>query len=153
MKLTPNRSKYVILLLASGAFVAMGAFLVLQGQPLIGWLNIVFFGLGVVVAIVSLLPGSNQLLLTEEGIEVRSLYRRWSVRWRDVQAFFPAFISRREMVCWNYAADYTDQRTGRVIANNLAGVEAALPDTYGLPAAVLADLLNQWRERHTRSRP
>lgn len=153
MKLTPRPSRFVILLLISGAFVAMGVFLLAQGKPLLGWLNIVFFGLGVVVAIVSLLPGSNHLLLTDEGFEVCSLYRRWSVRWRDVQAFFPAFVSRREMVCWNYAADYTGQRTGRALSTNLAGVEAALPDTYGLSAAALADLLNQWRERHTDQEP
>lgn len=149
MTLTPNRSKFVILLLVSAAFVAVGMFLVAQGKPLIGWLNICFFGPGAAVAIVSLLPGSHHLRLTDEGFEVCSLYRRWSVRWGDVQAFSPALVSRREMVCWNYAADYTGQRLGRVVANNLTGVEAGLPDTYGMTAADLAALLNQWRERHT----
>lgn len=148
MKLTPRPSKFVILLLASAAFVAMGIFLVAQGKPLIGWLNIVFFGLGVAVAIISLLPGSNHLQLGDEGLEVCSLYRRWSVRWGDVQEFFPAVVSRREMVCWNYAPGYSGQRAGRVVASQLTGVEAALPDTYGMTAAGLADLLNEWRTRH-----
>jgi hypothetical protein len=149
MKLTPRPSKFLILLLASAAFVAMGVFLVAQGKPLIGWLNIVFFGLGVAVAIVSLLPGSNHLQLDDEGLEVCSLYRRWSVRWGDVQEFFPAFISRRELVCWNYVPGYSGQRAGRVVASHLTGVEAALPDTYGMTPAALADLLNEWRIRHT----
>ena len=149
MRLTPLPSKFVILLLASAAFVAMGLFLVAQGKPLIGWLNIVFFGLGVAVAIVTLLPGSNHLQLGDEGFEVCSLYRRWSVRWADVDSFFPAFISRREMVCWNYVSGYSGQRTGRGVASQLTGVEAALPDTYGMTPAALADLLNQWRMRNT----
>lgn len=145
MTLKPRLSRFVLLLIVCAAFVAMGAFLVARGQTMLGWLNIGFFGLGVAVAIVSLLPGSNYLQLTREGMHVVSLYRRWSVRWNDVQEFFPALVARREMVCWNHAAGYDRQRTGRLLATGLAGVEAALPDTYGLSAEALAQLLNRWR--------
>ncbi|MFY2765148.1 STM3941 family protein [Arenimonas sp. MALMAid1274] len=147
MTLKPRLSRFVLLLLVCAAFVALGIFLVLRGQMLLGWLNVGFFGLGVAVAAISLLPGSNYLRLSRDGFEVCSLYRRGTVRWRDVQAFFPAEIARRPLVCWNYADDYDRQRAGRLLATELAGVEAALPDTYGLSADALAQLLNQWRAR------
>ena len=119
-----------------------------RGELVVGWLSAGFFGLGIPLALISLLPGSSYLQLTPNGIEVSSLYRKWFVKWTDVQEFAPIRIATREMVGWNYSPSYTGQRLGRMAARGIAGIEAALPDTYGQSADALATLLNQWRTRY-----
>ena len=148
MRLKPSPWSLLLLLAISSGFVALGAFLIGQGELIGGWLCVCFFGLGILVALVSLLPGSNYLELTPSGIEVRTLFRKWFVRWTDVQEFFPVVVSTRRMVGWDYSPSYTAQLLGRSISRGLTGIEAALPDTYGLSAEALATLLNEWRARH-----
>ena len=148
MRLKPSPWSLLLLLAISSGFVASGAFLIGQGEFLGGWLCVGFFGLGVLVALVSLLPGSNYLELTTSGLEVSSLYRKWFVRWTDVQEFFPVVVSTKRLVGWDYSPTYTAQSLGRNISRGLAGIEAALPDTYGLSAEALATLLNEWRTEH-----
>ena len=152
MRLKPSILRHVILLLTSAGLVAMGAFLVTRGQPF-GWVCIAFFGMGVLVILLTLLPGSSYLELRPGGIELSSLYRKWFVRWSDVQEFFPTRVATKQMVCWNYTPGYAAQARGRRLSMGLAGVEAGLPDTYGLSAQELSALLNEWRAKHTGERP
>lgn len=138
-----------MLVAISACFVAMGACLVVKGELLAGWLCIIFFGLGVAIGCVSLLPGCNYLDLKPEGMEFRSLYRTWFVRWDDVHEFIPISVSRRSMVGWNPVSHDREQRHWRRLSAGLSGVESALPDTYGMSAEKLAALLNDWRRRHS----
>ena len=149
MRLKPSPWRLLLLLAISAGFVALGVFLISSGERLGGWLCAGFFGLGVLVAIVSLLPGSSYLDLSSNGIEIRALYRKWFVRWTDVQEFYPVVISNRRMVGWDYSASYTAHSLGRKVSRGMSGIEAALPDTYGMSAESLATLLNEWRIRHT----
>jgi hypothetical protein len=41
---------------------------------------------------------------------------------------------------------------GSRLASRLTGVQGALPNTYGLKAEELADLMNRWREEHASGR-
>ena len=152
MRLKPSPWRHLMLLALSGIFVVLGLF-VLQDHSILGWLMVAFFGLGVLVAIVTLVPGSSYLELSPSGIAVRTLYRTWHVSWSDVSDFFVSRVGGRAMVCWNYSSSYSASRRGRKISRSIAGVEAGLPDTYGLSAAELADLLNQWRAEHTGCAP
>ena len=148
MRLKPSPWRLLLLLAISAGFVGLGAFLISSGEPLVGWLCGGFFGFGVLVAIVSLLPGSSYLDLSSTGFETRALYRKWFVRWTDVQEFYPVVIANRKMVGWDYSASYTAHSLGRKISTGVSGVEAALPDTYGMSAETLATVLNEWRIRH-----
>ena len=136
------------MLVISSSFVVLGVLLTDKDELLIGWLCAVFFGLGVLMALISLLPGSSYLDLTPDGMEIRSLYRKWFVRWSDVQEFFPTFVQHRPMTSWNYTKSFAGQRFGRKIASGLIGAEAILPDTYGMSAKDLSNLLNNWRTKH-----
>lgn len=154
LRLTPNPWKHVALVLLSGGFVVMGAFLVARGHAF-GWLSVGLFGLGVVVGLATLVPGASYLELRQDGFEFSSLFRKWFQRWSDVDEFFPRRIATNVMVCWNFAPGYGGQPRGRKLSAGLTGVEAALPDTYGMPAAELAALMNRWRvdARGARSAP
>jgi len=49
------------------------------------------------------------------------------------------------MVVFNYSDHYDRVKMMRGFARKIAGYEGALPDTYGMSADQLADLLNNWK--------
>jgi len=139
------------LLVGCAAFVAAGVF-VLPKSPAAAWGAIVFFGLGIPIALVNLLPGSSYLELDAGGFTICSLFRKWHHRWEDVAEFFPLPMGRaKPMVAIRYAPSYQGQAAVRRFATALAGAEGALADTYGMSAADLAALLNKVRAEHTRA--
>jgi hypothetical protein len=142
----------VLLALGSGLFVALGVWL-LRREPAIALSCIVFFGLCAAVALVSLLPNSSYLTLTEQGFLFCSLFRKHFVAWPSVQSFLAVKIRSNNMVGWVYAPEFREATRLRRVNTVIAGVEAALPDTYGMPAQQLADLMNQTREVHTKPAP
>jgi hypothetical protein len=141
--------KMLFLVLGSGAFVSIGLWL-LQREPFIALVCIIFFGLCGSIGLVGLLPNSSYLTLTEEGFLFSSLFRKRFVAWSSVQSFVPLKIYSNSMVGWSYSSEFRDSRRFRRVNTAIAGVEAALPDTYGMPAKQLADLMNQLRDIYTK---
>lgn len=143
--LRPSRWKTVLLLLISLTFVAIAVWMFLLGESrAIAIFTGLFFGLGVIVFVVQLLPNSSWLRLDRDGFTIRSLYRDSRSSWNDMLHFHPIRIRRNSMVGWKYAEEYEQSQTGRIVANTLTGVEGALPDTYGMKPAELADLMNSY---------
>jgi hypothetical protein len=140
-------AKMAFLVLGSLVFVSLGLWL-LPREPNIARACIIFFGLCALVGLVNLLPNSSYLTLTEKGFLLVSLFRKHFVEWSNVQSFVPVRIQRRSMVGWNYSSEYRGSKRLRSVNSALAGVEAALPDTYGMPAEQLADLMNQLRDTY-----
>ena len=144
--LAASRRKWVLMLIGCGAFTAGGIWMVLSSASR-GWLVVIFFGVCAIVSAVMLLPGAGMLRLDRDGFEATSVFRRHRSRWRDATDFESARIppSMIALVVYNDA-----NLSGKSIAklNTLiAGRNAGLPDTYGLSAADLADLMTEWRER------
>jgi hypothetical protein len=139
--------KMVLLLVGSGIFVGSGFWLLPQ-EPFVAYGRIIFFGLGVLVGLVGLLPNSSYLTLTDRGFEFASLYRKHFVLWSDVESFLPVKIQSKGMVGWNYSPGFSRARRFRSFNRTIAGAEAALPDTYGMSVKELTDLMNQLRDIH-----
>jgi hypothetical protein len=134
----------------SVAFVAGGVVMIRSGEKA-GWFVAGFFGLGGIVALVQFLPNASYLLLTSGGFLVCSAFRKSMYGWGDVARFRAIAVYRNQMVGFDFAPGYTGQRAARWVAGAMAGAEAALPDTYGMSPQALADLMNDWRERHAGS--
>lgn len=149
IELWPSPRKAVSLLAGCGAFVAL-AVVIASDHPVLAWLTGLFFGLGVVVALVALIPGSSGLRLEEDRMAVRSLFRSWSVRREDISGFFVAAVGGQAMVCWNSTPTAGPAGRAGALARRLSravsGAEAGLPDTYGYRADALALRLNRWLE-------
>ena len=152
MELRPSPWKHLGLLAICAGFVAIALFIE-PARSFISWFTAIFFGLGVLIALVTLIPGSSYLRLEADRMSVRTLYRTWHVRWADVTEFFVASVGGRNMVCWNYTRESPQQVRGRAVSRAIAGVEAGLPDRYGRSAAELAHLLNEWRLGSPGTRP
>ncbi|HEU5058858.1 MAG TPA: hypothetical protein VFU21_20130 [Kofleriaceae bacterium] len=145
--LYPKRSTTAWLLLGSSAFVVVGVWMGRE-EGWIGYACAAFFGLCAAVAIVHLVPGASSLSIDGDGLSCRSLFRRWSVRWDDIDRFYPVAIRQggvrvHQMVGWDYLPGRGPPGRGRRLSSAIAGCEGALPDTYGMTAQELADLLNR----------
>jgi hypothetical protein len=146
--LSASRTKWLAILLICAAYVAMGL-LILPKQPSVAW-AIAFFGLCGLSAFVTLLPGSTYLRLTREGYEQRALFRTWKQSWQQIERFqaYRKPTSWRRYVGIIYDPSYKGRRRARRLNRSLAGVDDALPNTYGLSADELANLMNEWLNRY-----
>ena len=146
MKLYPKKQSAILLLLGSILFVVIGLIL----APTQGWifyLGAGFFGLGIPVAVIKLIPGSTYLELKEEGFEFCNFFGKTSLNWDDIDEFFivslkQTGVSVHDMIGFNFVASYDRSGIGRGVAKALSQCEGALPDTYGLKPEELVDLLN-----------
>ena len=143
-----SRLKGGLLLLGASAFVAIGL-LMRHEQAFMGWLCVGFFGLGIPVALVLLArPGLIYLRLDAEGFEMGSPIKKYRVRWQDVEGFDLGSISGTKLIAIRYRESYLEQRMLRGVAGSLTGMEAAIPNNYDAPQAVVLETLREFHERH-----
>jgi hypothetical protein len=153
--LTPSRGKHLLLLAVAALFVAIGVMMLSQRRVSVldAWMayaGIAFFGLGIPMFAVQLIPGCSYLKIRPEGFEFRTLWRGARFRWTDVEEFGVARFTAHRMVGFRFSASYDRRRFARVRRLNaaLAGYEAALPDNYGMKHGELAALLNRKKAEH-----
>ena len=137
-----SRKKAVGLFVIASVFVAIGVVMVADGV-VFGWVAIVFFGLGVPLSIWQLVaPGS--LTIDETTLEVRHYW--WVRRYRLAECDeFRRWDAGAELVVFDYHGE-PRPGSGRWGKQHL-GFTDSLPDTYGLGADALAELLNAARRR------
>ncbi len=145
--LKPSRPRGFGYLVMCAAFSAGGAAMGSSGIGA-GWYVAAVFGVGVLVFLTMLLPGSSFLRLDSKGFVIRSLYRQTRYSWADVAEFGVAAVGVRRMVVFNFAPGYAGERRGRRLSKGLSGWEAALPDSYGVKLARLSAVMNEYRKRY-----
>lgn len=139
----------IFVLVVGGAAVAAGEqggwWAVAGGAVLTGFLGL-------------LLVRPNRLELDDQGFTtVTPLGRRSRVEWRRCGAFRVhrpdidgSFRAPLRVV---YDTEDSNGHPLALVSQVVAGGSAALPDTYGMSAADLADLLNRYRTAATRQPP
>jgi len=149
--LRPRRGRLLLLLGVCSTFVAL-TFLpnIKESEAAVKWGARCFFGLGVLIFALELLPGVSHLRLTPGGFEVRTLFRSGFMRWGDVEEFFPIRMFGAAFVALRFSESCKAMKPGRLVASLLSGgAEGILPDTYGCRVEELAALLEEWRRRHS----
>ena len=137
--LKPSKIKSILLTIISTAFVCLGIVL-LEEKMLIGILNIVFFGICLLIFILQLIPNSSYLKIDERGIEMKNLFKITFIPWNAVSTFRTKRVFINNMVVFDL-----DERL--VETNNLKTKMGAFPDTYGMSAIQLAQLLNDYKNQ------
>lgn len=150
LRLHPKRLKMLILLAGCLGFVALGA-LMFHDEPLIGALSIGFFGLGIPIAIVQMLPGAAFLELHADHFTFRAVFKQHSVRWRDIAGLRVVKVQGRAIVGWDFAPSYAGRGKSHTVSKAMAGIDAGLPDTYGMKPTALAELMDHIRLHHLHS--
>ncbi len=139
MTLYPKRSTAIWLLLACSAFVAGGVWLGLRGE----WFGFVcagFFGLGIPVAVIQLLPGSAYLHIDSTGITYTVLFRTTSLPWSVFQSFCVVTMRQtglkvNEMVGFDFVPSYFDPTSEVTAAARLGTVPRVFPYATGFRCA------------------
>lgn len=165
--------KWYWVLLGCLVFVAAGIAMIATGDDAaFGWLSVVFFGAGIVVSCLNLFTKVSSLRVAADGLTVRSLGRSQRFGWGDVGEFHVAKVGHIEHpagalldvagvaisglgnppgitgVAFDFEEGYTRTPGMRRVLKKASGFEGALPDTYGMSAEALAQLLNEWRARY-----
>lgn len=144
LRLRPSRLKMLALLAVCAVFVALGVWMS-RTEPLMGYLCAGFFGLGLPVFALQLLPGVSYLELRRDGFVFRSLFKQATVRWLDIGSLHVVRVQGYTMVGWNYVPGRGGAGAGHTLSKTLSGVHGALPDTYGMKGQALADLMDRIR--------
>ena len=140
--LKPSKIKNIILILISVGFISLGITL-LEKNLLIAVLNIVFFGICLIIFIINLLPNSSYLTIDEKGIEMKNLFRTTFIPWQAVSGFKTKLISVNKLVTFTIDEKLLE-------SSKMKGKTGAFPDTYGMSANNLANLLNEYKAQFDR---
>ena len=151
--------RWLLMLAGNAAFVVAGVWMIAdpasfdqtqRGVPLflIAWFSIAFFGLGLLLSILMLIPGMSYLRLDADRLTIRNLLRTWTTRWEDVDDFAAIDMpGPRKILRVGYNDRTRAQRAVGRLNMGLVGRNSALPDTYGLKAEDLARLMSLWRAK------
>jgi hypothetical protein len=149
LTLRPGRLRNFVFLIGGAGFTA-GAWWLSDEHQVVGWLGVIFFGAGAVAFAILLLPGASFLKLTRDGMTVVSLFRRSTYRWDDIDSFGVMSLEKfggTKYVGIIFSASYQGHKIGRKMVATMTGFQGGLPDTYGMSADDLVDLLSDWRLR------
>jgi hypothetical protein len=96
----PSRTKYILSLMASGAFVACGVLLVTGSDSAgwVGWASIVFFGAGIPLFVRQLLDSKPRLVIDDEGVFDRTL-GVGIIPWSEIESAYVKSAHGNDFVC------------------------------------------------------
>jgi hypothetical protein len=137
-------------ILAFGALLVLcGGSDLLEGRPS-GWLWLAGVAALFGVYVWAVTAPRTRLHLSAAGFAYGTMRRRYFFRWADVTQFWTTDFAARRWVVFAFVPGYSGDERVRRINQKFRGFDRFLPDTYGLRAAALADLMEEWRLRHTK---
>ena len=139
--LSPSKAKSALLFLISAVFLAIGVWMISRGF-IFGWVVAALSGLGLLVSLYMLVPGTMQLRVDRDGIEMKSPFRPLKLAWQDVDGFYVASVSNTKMIGINYSRTYGEQLGARRFSAALTGLEGALPNQFDRSPEQVCQLLN-----------
>jgi len=145
-----SKKKAAFLLLGSLAFVAFGAWLRVQ-EPVIGWACMIFFGLGIPVALIMAFSKRIYLLLDPEGFEMGSPVKTFRIAWTEVDGFEMVSLNGTKMIAIHYNETYQAQRALRGAVRAVSGLEGAIANSYTAPLPTVLQHLQSWHARFGRA--
>jgi len=155
----PKPSRAIFVLAASLAFVLGGIFM-LPKEPALAWICIGFFGLGIPVGILMLIPGCYCLILKRDEFIIVNLGRRLACRWTDVTDFVVVKTPQGPRVGWNFSQNVSNEApywrkriAARKWVTETYGRNALLADDYGVAPEELCRLMIELSTRAQRTTP
>lgn len=138
--LPPSRARWVVALSISAVLVVLDAYLaILQNAPAV-WFIVALFGLLGGLAAVQLIPGSAGLWLDRNGFTFRLFWVDRRREWAKVTPILSSQVGLLQLVGYNREGDPPNKP------------REVLPDTYGISANELAEIMNHWRNTAIKSR-
>lgn len=147
MTLKPDRLRWLLVFLISVGFVAIAIWIGPAKEPMLFWGGGGFFVLCALVAAPLMFGVGSSLSLDAKGFTCRTLFSSFRREWRGCSAFYPVRIGFRQFVGFTTQQDEAAHPNLAAANRAMIGASGMLPDTFGLSADDLADLLNRYRGR------
>jgi hypothetical protein len=142
-----SKTKWIWVGLVS-IILGFGGIIGIQSGEAIGWVVAPFFGLGLLVSAVQMLPGAAYLKVGPGGLEFRTLFRTRRIAWAEISGFGHYRQASQGFVGINFHG--SAKGFSQNASSALVGFHDALPETYGHKAEELAVLLTGCRAHFLR---
>ncbi len=147
MMLKPDRLRWLLVFLIAIGFVAIAIWLGPEQQPVVFWGAGGFFLVCALIAAPLMFGVGANLALDRDGFVCRTLFRSFRREWRECSAFYPVRVGFRQFVGFTTQQDETANPQLAAANRAMIGASGMLPDTFGLDADGLSDLMNRFRAR------
>lgn len=147
MELKPDRVRWLFVFLVSVGFVTIAVWLGPERDPVLFWGAGGFFLLCALIAAPLMFGVGSNLKLDRQGFACRTLFRTFRREWRDCSVFFPVSAGLRKFVGFSTPQDESTHPALMAFNRGVVGASGMLPDTFGLSADSLSDLMNRFRAR------
>ncbi|GMN11210.1 hypothetical protein MTsPCn9_20850 [Croceitalea sp. MTPC9] len=124
VKLYKSKKSAIKVMALCTPFVVLGIF-ILGKNPLIGWLNIGFFGLAYPLGIFNLLDRRPALILNELGIFDRSIHKDF-INWELIKDAYPISINRQKFICLLIDEKFKPSKKKRLFYKSVAKLNEAI---------------------------
>lgn len=133
----PGKLKHIILAIASLIFVILGISII-RGGSWVGLFPAFFFGICFFVFVINLIPNSSYLKINGKGFEMKTMFRSTFIPWEAVNSFSVKRIAINKMTVIEFNTQYID-------TSKLKSGAGTFPDTYGMTAQKLAEVMNEYK--------
>ena len=138
--LPPSRARWVVWLTISIFVVVLDIFIAMTRDAPAVWLLVALFGLLGGFSGIQLIPGSAGLWLDRKGFTYRLFWVDRRREWNKITPILSSQIGLLQMVGYNRDGDAPNKP------------REVLPDTYGISANELAEIMNHWRDTAIKAR-
>jgi hypothetical protein len=149
--LRPSLKRWGGLFAGSVAFLLGGLWLAGPvHEPVVGALTALFGLVGAVMSAIAVWPGASRLVLDDNGMVIRNPFRsERRYRWDEILETAIFSIEGVDMVVFRLPPGHPDhgERLARWNGGMTGGFAGYLPDTYGMTATALQDLLHAYIKR------
>jgi len=153
-KLTPKKIKTIGYLIICSLFVIAGISII-EEKALIGWIGIIFFGIGLILLLFQLLTNSSYLKIHETQIEIRTIYKSKFIHKKEITEFGIAKIPmihighnylnyNKKVVGFNFIESSSLNTELSNFNKEISHYQDILPDNYGYKPEKLVEILNDW---------
>lgn len=139
------KGKQLLLILLSLLFVLAGAFMISEGEEM-GYVTVIFFGLSLIIAVLSIFPSGNYLKLTTKGFEVATLFRKNFTKWEDIKAIGVYDVATNKMIGIDYKKGSNKiGKFSRKLSKRMGVYQGGIPCNYKTKRAVIVETMEAWK--------
>ena len=126
-KIYKSPKKALKLLVSSFLFVGVGFFILTVGKPnpIIAWLTIIFFGLGIPVSLFQLFDKRPQIIINEIGIFDRTAHKDF-INWEIIQDSYIVKVEQVAYICLVVPEEFEPSTNKSKLKKRIAGLSKAI---------------------------
>lgn len=139
-----NKLKDFMFFVVSLIFVA-ASYLILEKNPLMGYLGISFFGIGSILFLIQLLTNISYIKLSEEGVEEKNLFRTKNYKWSEVEHFRQVNFRGNKSIVFDYTKEYKKAKVNKKTFKFLLEKQQSITSSHNIKTDELVKLMINYK--------